>query len=141
MTPATLSPHGVCWQWDVFLILLHAPADLITFAVYMLIPAMAIYVYRAGHLSSLYTAYPKLWQLGAGFVFFCGLSHLASFLEIWFGGAVYYFAGANKIIMATVSVLFAKEFWSLRHTMVMIGRVMSSSAKDDTEQRDRAEKE
>lgn len=124
-------PHGVCWQWDVLLLLLHSPSDLITFFAYSFIPLAVIYVYRQGNLAELYTAYPVMWKLGGAFVFFCGLSHLFSFLEIWIGGSIYYVSGVNKIIMAVTSASFAIYFWRIRRELVMIGKAIGASIGGD----------
>lgn len=122
-------PHGACWLWNPFLILLHASADLLTFLAYAAIPLTAVYIYRSGHLRGLAEAYPSLWRLGGAFVFFCGLCHLGSFLEVWFGGGVYWITGVNKAIMATVSLWFAYAFWKCREDLVLIGRLLEAATR------------
>lgn len=120
----SLMPHGACWLWDWHLIALHAPADLLTFLAYSIISLTAIYVYRCGHLSGLSMLHPRLWWLGAAFIGTCGLSHLGSFAEVWFGGALYWITGVNKVIMSLVSLAFALHFWRLREEFSLVGRVL-----------------
>lgn len=127
-------PHGVCWLWDWHLILLHAPADLLTFLAYSLISLTAIYVYRSGHMKGLSTIYPSLWWLGAAFIGTCGISHLGNAAEIWFGGWMYWLTGANKVIMSIASILFAVKFWHARETMSLFGRVLREVREQEQEQ-------
>lgn len=126
-------PHGACWLWDWHLIALHAPADILTFLAYSSIALTAIYVYYRGKLSKLAVAYPYLWLSGAGFVFFCSLSHLGGFLEIWFGGWIYYLTGVNKAIMGAVSLWFAWQFFRLRDEIVTVGRVLFETDRQERE--------
>lgn len=127
-------PHGACWRWDWRLIVLHAPADLGTFAAYVIIAATGFYIYRTGHLRLLRAAYPRLWRLGAAFVLSCGFSHLGNFLEVWHGGALYWLTGVNKLFMATVSLWFATEFFRRREEIVLAGLVLENARAglDDT---------
>lgn len=122
-------PHGACWLWNRLLILLHAPSDLATFLAYAVIPITVIYVYRAGQLRGLAAAYPQLWRLGAAFVFFCGLSHLGNFLEVWWGGPIYVITGANKIVMAVVSMWFAYVLFRARKDLVFFGKGLEAVAR------------
>lgn len=119
------APHGMCWLWDWRLILLHSTSDLLTFAAYSTISLTALYAYRAGKLAGLYYAYPVLWRFGAAFVFFCGLSHLGNFLEVWYGGALYWLTGAIKVLMTAASLGFARLFWQRRMDVVAMGRALS----------------
>lgn len=113
--------------------MLHAPADLLTFCAYSAIALTALYVYQRGKLSKLALAYPYLWLSGAGFVFFCSLSHLGSFLEIWCGGRIYYLTGANKVVMGIVSLWFAIQFFRLRDEIVTVGRVLFEADRQERE--------
>lgn len=126
---AAYAPHGACWLWNPWLIVLHAAGDLFTCLAYLTIPILAIYVYRQGQLNGLGAAYPRLWRRGAAFIFFCGLSHAGAFLEIWYGGGVYWITGANKVVMAVSSLLFAAEFWKVRDDLVLIGRFLERAEK------------
>lgn len=127
-------PHGACWLWDWKLILLHGPADFITFLSYSIIPIVCLFVYRTGRLQDVQSAFPGLWLWGAGFVLFCGLSHLGSFLEIWFGGWVYWITGINKIIMATFSAGFAIQFFYQREKIALFGRILSEVHRQGLEE-------
>lgn len=122
-------PHGACWFWDRPLLALHAIPDLLTFVAYALIPALALYVYRRGQLRGLRAAYPLLWRLGAAFILFCGLSHLGNFLELWYGGWLFYVTGANKAVMAATSLWYAFEFWRVRQDLVLIGRLLEEAGR------------
>jgi len=124
----TYQPHGMCWLWDYRLILLHAPSDFATFIAYSIIVIVAAYVYRCGTLSHLRTAYPRLWKSGVGFIGTCGLSHLGNFLEVWYGGGLYWMSGVNKVIMAVFSLYFAVQFYRVRDELVLAGRVLHASA-------------
>ena len=126
----TYMPHGACWLWNAVLIVLHAVGDLGTSLYYAVIPAIALYVYHRGHLANLKAAYPRLWRRGAGFIAFCGLSHLGAFAEIWMGGWLYYLTGGIKLCMLAASALFAWEFWRLRWELIAIGRGLDMLARD-----------
>lgn len=117
-------PHGFCWLWDWRIVLIHSLSDLLTFVAYMMIPAITLYVYKYGKLESLVSAFPGLWKLGASFVFFCGLSHLGSFLEVWIGGSLYIVTGINKTVMAVSSVWFAYKLWEVRDEIAIVGRII-----------------
>lgn len=120
------SSHGSCWLWDPTLVSLHAISDLITFICYVLIPLIALYIYLTGNLSSISTLYPKLWLTGGAFVFFCGLSHFGSAIEIWIGGYFYYITGVNKIFMAIASISFVVLFWRERESILTVVRVLNA---------------
>lgn len=121
MHSQTFPPHGMCWNWNPWMITAHAVSDLGTFVAYAAIPAIAMYIYRKGQLGHLQVAFPKLWLLGAMFVGTCGLSHLGTFLEVWFGGVFYWYTAANKIIMCLVSCMFARTFWNYRNDIALLG--------------------
>ncbi len=118
------SSRGSCWFWNKYLISLHAIPDLITFLCYMLIPLIIYHIYYKGKLSSLASFYPKLWWSGGCFIFFCGLTRLGAFGEIWLGGAFYYFTGFNKLLMALSSVIFVVMFWKERLNILRLVRIV-----------------
>lgn len=120
-------PHGVCWLWNWKLILLHAPADLVTWAAYMVVPAVAFWIYAQGHIQNLASAFPHLWRWGAAFVFFCGLSHFGTFFEVFVGGNLYYLTGVNKVAMGAVSVKFAHELWKSRLDLAVVAKALDAS--------------
>jgi len=123
------APHRVCWLGNPWLIALHAPADLVTFLAYVAIPALVAYVYYKGELSAVGSAFPGLWRLAAAFVGLCGLSHLGNYLEVWYGGPLYWVTGAMKVAMAGASVAFAAQLWGVRDRLVLFGRVLAESAR------------
>lgn len=120
------APHGACWLWDWRILVLHAPADLVTFLAYAVIPLVALWIYRTGHVAGLAMAYPRLWRRGALFVAFCGLSHLGSFVEVYMGGWTYVVNGGVKTIMAVVSVGFAWEFWRVRAELATLAQIVDA---------------
>jgi len=134
MPPMTFLPHGACWRWDWVLIVLHFLGDAGTGISYLVIPAIALYVYRAGRLDRLAAAYPRLWRRGAAFVLLCGLNHFGAAFEIWAGGWFYYLTGINKLCMLTASTLFASEFWRRRGDLVMIGRILDRAQEWEHEE-------
>lgn len=117
-------PHGMCWFWNPKLITVHAVSDFATFLCYMAIPIVFIYIYRTGKISKLKSAYPRLWVLGAGFIGTCGLSHLGAFLEIWFGGTLYWWTGLNKSLMAIVSWAFFFELFKHIDRIALTGKIL-----------------
>lgn len=130
-------PHGVCWQWNRWLIALHTIPDVITMLAYFSIPLFLLFIYRQGHLKSLTIAFPKLWRLAIAFIFFCGISHLGGVLEVWQGGALYYITGVNKVIMAISSTWFAHVLVARRNDLITIARVINA-VSEQLNERDRA---
>lgn len=122
----TMPPHGACWLWNPYLIAMHAGADLLTFLAYITIPLIVLFIYRRGRLQRLAAAYPQLWRLGAAFVFFCGLSHLGGFLEVWYGGDLYWVTASNNVVMAIASLWFARRLWVRRYELVSIGAALNA---------------
>lgn len=125
-------PRGYCWYYDSLITILHGPPSLLTFLSFIIVSITAFYIYRTGRLSKIDAAYPKLWRVGSTFMLTCALSQLGNFLEIWFGGSLYYLTGINKVGMAVSSLLFAHLFWQAREGLALAGRVMSRVAKLDS---------
>lgn len=121
-----MPPHGACWLWNRYLIFLHAGADLLTFVAYVTIPLIVLFIYRRGRLQRLAASYPQLWRLGAAFVFFCGISHLGSFMEVWYGNGLYWVTAANKTVMAVASLWFARRLWVRRYELASIGSALNA---------------
>lgn len=128
-------PHGACWLWSKTLILLHSVPDLSTFIGYVSIPAIAYSIYRRGNLSKIKELFPNLWRAGIGFVFFCGLSHLGNFIEVFYGGWVYYATGINKLVMGAVTVSFAYRFYCSIDEIVLICLVLSNALSMEEEKK------
>lgn len=124
-TPHWMS-HGQCWFWDWRLILIHGISDLLIFIAYMLIPITALYIYKNGHLDTLKASYPGLWLAGMAFVGFCGLSHLGSFIEIWYGDSIYWITGINKVLMSIASIWFAVSLWKVKDEIITISRILQA---------------
>lgn len=132
--------HGSCWLWDFELILLHSISSLGTFLAYMVIPLVILYIYRNGHLNSIEQAFPVLWRLGAGFIFLCGLSHLGSFLEIYFGGKFYWITGVFNMGMAVVSLLFVCALWKCKDDLVLLGKIFTMISEAEQDQQEKSTK-
>jgi hypothetical protein len=114
------------------MIILHGVAALSTAIAYFTIPVLVLYIYQKGQLKGLASTYPRLWVLGGLFIFFCGLSHLGNFIEIWIGGTIYWITGFNKLIMAIVSLAFTVALWLKSEEIILIGRALRMfSDKED----------
>lgn len=122
-------PHGACWLWDRWLIALHTIPDMVTMLAYLSIPLLISMIYRSGHIKSLVISFPSLWRLAIAFIFFCGLSHLGSAAEVWVGGSLYYWTGANKILMAMSSSWFTIELYRRRVDIVSIARIVGRTVE------------
>lgn len=99
-------PHGQCWDYDPFLILLNSIGDVGTFICYVLIP---ILLYRVFYLFKGHVKF--VWQLivlGGGFIFFCGSGHFIAWVNIYFN--YYYFEAVWKILTFLISALFIGWF-------------------------------
>lgn len=134
-TSSSFSPHGDCLHWNTYLILMHSSADFLSFLACSIISLVALYVYTEGRLRGANRAYPSLWLLGSTFLATYALSRLGAFLEIWYGGAFYWWTGANKVILSLAIITFAVRFWKYRESMVTIGRVMASIEEQEKRER------
>lgn len=117
-------PHAICWYWDWRLILTHAIADISIAGAYIFIAFLIFWIYAKGRLADNQFAFPGLWVFGGWFVLLCGFSHLISFTEIWVGGYIYWFSGIEKMITATVSIIFVYLLWSYRSVLISYGQAM-----------------
>lgn len=124
-------PRGYCWYYDSLITILHGPPSLLTFLSFIIISIVSLYIYRTGRLSKVDAAYPKLWRVGSMFMITCSLSQLGNFIEIWWGGGLYWITGINKVCMAISSLIFARLFWKSKDDLALTGRVMARVAKLD----------
>lgn len=91
-------PHGFCYQWDPWLVWLHAVSDVLIALSYFLISGELFrfsLIRRDVQLRHLY-----LW-FGL-FIAACGATHAVEVLTLWV--PAYWFSGAVKVITASVSV-------------------------------------
>lgn len=114
--------HSMTDVWDHSLPVLYTIGDGGTGIFFSAILILVIYIYRAGHLRRVVAAFPKMWQRGAIFVFFCALNFFGSVLEVWVGGWVRHLVGINKTCMLISAAMFACKFWKRRNDLVLIGR-------------------
>ena len=77
-------PHGHCLLWRTDLLILHVGGDMLTFIAYMLIPIALVRLVRARDDMR----FDWMFLMFAGFIFFCGATHLLGLINVWHG---YYF--------------------------------------------------
>src|SRR5690606_7224548 len=91
-------PHGHCllWRWD--LLFLHVSGDILTTISYALIPIALIHlVHKRDDLK-----FDRIFLLFAGFIAFCGITHLMGLINIWHG--YYYLEGLAKLATGLISI-------------------------------------
>ncbi|WP_240224463.1 GGDEF domain-containing protein [Rheinheimera hassiensis] len=100
-------PHGHCLLWRTDLLLLHVGGDTLTFIAYMLIPIALIRLVRA----RVDLRFDWMFLLFAGFIFFCGATHILGIINVWHG--YYYIHGIIKSMTGIISILTAISLWYL----------------------------
>ncbi|MDR6981941.1 diguanylate cyclase (GGDEF)-like protein [Rheinheimera pacifica] len=100
-------PHGHCLLWRTDLLLLHVGGDTLTFIAYMLIPIALIRLVRARDD----LRFNWMFLLFAGFIFFCGATHILGIINVWHG--YYYLHGIIKSMTGIISILTAILLWYL----------------------------
>ncbi|SEI07916.1 diguanylate cyclase (GGDEF) domain-containing protein [Rheinheimera pacifica] len=100
-------PHGHCLLWRTDLLLLHVGGDTLTFIAYMLIPIALIRLVRARDD----LRFDWMFLLFAGFIFFCGATHILGIINVWHG--YYYIHGIIKSMTGIISILTAILLWYL----------------------------
>ena len=100
-------PHGHCLLWRTDLLFLHVGGDLLTFIAYMLIPVALVKLVKARDD----LRFDWLFLMFAGFIFFCGATHLLGIINIWHG--YYYIHGVVKLMTGLISILTAVMLWYL----------------------------
>ncbi|HEY0923884.1 GGDEF domain-containing protein [Rheinheimera pacifica] len=100
-------PHGHCLLWRTDLLLLHVGGDTLTFIAYMLIPIALIRLVRARDD----LRFNWMFLLFAGFIFFCGATHILGIINVWHG--YYYIHGIIKSMTGIISILTAILLWYL----------------------------
>ncbi len=100
-------PHGHCLLWRSDLLFLHVTGDILTAFSYLVIPlALITLVKRRNDLS-----FDWIFQLFAGFILFCGITHLISLVNVWHG--FYFIEGMAKFVTGLISVTTAIMIWRL----------------------------
>lgn len=100
-------PHGHCLLWRTDLLVLHVGGDILTFVSYMLIPLALVRLVRARDDLK----FDWLFLMFAGFIFFCGATHLLGIINVWHG--YYYIHGIVKSMTGLISILTAIMLWRL----------------------------
>ncbi|MBX9749230.1 MAG: PAS domain-containing protein [Roseococcus sp.] len=105
--PSAFTPHGFCLLWDPGLIWLHLVSDVLIALSYFSIPlAIMAFVQRRRDFT-----YRGMAWLFAGFILFCGTTHLFSAWTLWYPH--YWLEGALKAATAAISVATAVLLWPL----------------------------
>jgi diguanylate cyclase (GGDEF)-like protein len=110
----SLMPHGHCLEWRPDLLFLYVGGDIATSLAYLIIPFALIRLVTLRkdlHFNWLFLMF-------AGFIFFCGLTHILSIVNIWHG--YYYIQGVTKAITGLISILTAIVLWRLMPVAVAI---------------------
>lgn len=100
-------PHGHCLLWRTDLLILHVGGDTLTFIAYMLIPIALVRLVRARDD----LRFDWMFLLFAGFIFFCGATHILGIINVWHG--YYYIHGIIKSMTGIISILTAILLWYL----------------------------
>lgn len=116
-------PHGHCLLWRTDLLVLHVGGDTLTFIAYMLIPIALIRLVRARDD----LRFGWMFLLFAGFIFFCGATHILGIINVWHG--YYYIHGIVKSMTGIISILTAISLWYLLPAAVSIPSKRILSAK------------
>lgn len=107
--------HGYCLLWTPWLVALHAIPDLLIFLSYTAIPLALLRVLRR---RADIAEYRGLVALFAGFILFCGVTHLMGLITLWY--PVYAIQGALKALTAIVSVTTAIVLFRLVPDLIAI---------------------
>lgn len=94
-------PHGHCFFWRGEIVWLHVISDALIALAYFSIPLMLLY-FRKNKKD---LPYPWIFALFAGFIFWCGTTHIMNIVTLWI--PVYRADGVVKFITASISVLTA----------------------------------
>lgn len=100
-------PHGHCLLWRTDLLILHVGGDTLTFIAYMLIPIALVRLVRTRDD----LRFDWIVLLFAGFIFFCGATHILGIINVWHG--YYYIHGIIKSMTGIISILTAISLWYL----------------------------
>jgi len=94
-------PHGMCYEWNQSVILLHAISDGLIAASYYSIPITLLYfVRRRKDL-----AFNWMFLCFAGFIVACGTTHVMEIVNIWH--PAYWLSGGIKATTAAISIVTA----------------------------------
>lgn len=117
-------PHGHCFLWRRDLLLMHVGGDVATAAAYFVIPAALVKLVR----TRVDLAFNGVFIMFALFIFFCGVTHALSAINVWHG--YYHLGGIAKVATAIVSLATAIIIWRLLPTALAIPGHQALSAKN-----------
>jgi diguanylate cyclase (GGDEF)-like protein len=100
-------PHGHCLLWRTDLLFLHVGGDVLTFIAYLVIPIALIRLVRARDD----LRFDWMVLMFAGFIFFCGTTHIMGIINIWHG--YYFMHGIIKALTGIISIMTAMMLWHL----------------------------
>lgn len=106
-TGLAFMPHGHCYLWQPALLWTHVGADVVIALAYFSIPAALVYF----TLKRKDTGFNWIFMMFAGFILFCGLTHLTEAVTTW--NPIYYTQAGVKIATATISAFTAGAVWYL----------------------------
>lgn len=93
-----LMPHGQCLLWRGDLLLMHVGGDIMTVVAYFTIPiTLILLVKKRDDLD-----FNWVFLMFSAFIFLCGLTHLISLVNIWYG--YYFIEGVAKVLTGIVSI-------------------------------------
>jgi signal transduction histidine kinase len=94
-------PHGMCYEWNPYVIYLHVISDAIIALAYYSIPLTLLYFVRKRKD----LAFDWMFLCFAVFIVACGTTHLMEIFNIWH--PTYWLSGLLKAITAAVSIVTA----------------------------------
>ncbi len=116
-------PHGHCLLWRTDLLILHVGGDILTFIAYMLIPIALIRLVKARDD----LRFDWMFLMFAGFIFFCGATHLLGIINVWHG--YYYIHGIIKSTTGIISISTAILLWYLLPQAIALPSKRNMQAK------------
>lgn len=93
-------PHGMCFNWDVGLLVVHVSSDAIIGIVYFVIPALMVGATRLR--PDLFSEWKLILYLYVFFIATCALTHFSDIVVLWVPR--YAAQGALKVVCAAFSV-------------------------------------
>tara|TARA_R110002072_G_scaffold85210_4_gene192762 strand:- start:1554 stop:2504 length:951 start_codon:yes stop_codon:yes gene_type:complete len=116
-------PHGHCFLWREDLLFMHVVGDLTTAIAYIIIPVVLVRLVLARRD----LRFNSLFLLFAGFILFCGLTHIVGVINIWHG--YYYIEGVAKIATGLISITTAIVLWRLLPVLVALPSRLDMKAR------------
>jgi len=131
----SLMPHGHCLLWRGDLLFLHLVGDFLTVLAYALIPfAIVYFIHKRDDLH-----FNWLTVLFAGFIAFCGMTHLVGMINIWHG--FYFIEGLIKFLTGLISISTAYILWRLMPSFMKVPSIAMLKQRNQELEAVRAELE